>query len=364
MKHRNINKVVIAGGGTGGHLIPAFAIADALKKQKKDIDIMFIGSCRGLEAKLYKNRSEKYYLINIRGISRSLRLKSLFENIFIFPFEFIRGIIRVFKIFSNFKPDIVIGTGGYSSAIPLFVSRFKSIEIMLQEQNAIPGLVNKFFLKKASKVFFGFAPNHMEDNFINSGNPILLKDSSTKKTYNKNERFKIFIIGGSQGSVPINNHFINNYHKYLDMGISLIWQCGKNNVKKIKEIIISEEVDICGFIDPIDMCDYYSSSDLVISRAGALTLSELANFNIPSILIPFPHAANNHQMHNAEYFKSNKSAEIVNQNDLSKGELENKVDSFLADSQLLISMRQEIKKISKPNAASLIASEVLKGRYA
>ena len=368
MKHKKINKIIITGGGTGGHLIPSFAIADALKKQQSNINIRFIGSSKGIESKLYKNRDERCYLINIKGIKRSLSPKAIIENCIIFPFNFLISIIKVLRIFKEFKPDIVIGTGGYSSAIPLFAAKLKKIKIIIQEQNAIPGLVNKLFFKKANKVCFGFKPLYSSKNFINTGNPTLLsnnmidknQDKKNIKPFKANKKMTIFILGGSQGSVPINNHFISHYNKYLDMGIQLIWQCGEKNIRKIKNIISSEKIDLCGFINPPDMAYYYNMADLAISRAGALTLSELANFNLPSILIPFPYAANNHQLYNARYFSSNKSAEIVEQKDLSSGKLEAKVKRILDDIEIIKLMKNEIKKIAKPDAADIIASEVLK----
>ena len=271
------------------------------------------------------------------------------------------------KIFKDFKPDVVIGTGGYSSAIPLFAARFKKVKIILQEQNAIPGLVNRLFLRKASKVCFGFKPIHRSDNFINTGNPTLLfnskvneQDVKNAKSLRADKKMIIFILGGSQGSVPINNHFIKHYNKYLDMGVHLIWQCGEKNINKIKSIISSKSIDLCGFINPSDMSYYYRVADLAISRAGALTLSELANFNLPSILIPFPYAANNHQLYNAKYFASNNSAKIVEQKDLVNGKLEEKVENILDDSRIIKIMKDEIKKIAKPNASEVIASEVLR----
>ena len=144
------------------------------------------------------------------------------------------------------------------------------------------------------------------------------------------------------------------------MGIHLIWQCGENNAKDLKKIIKNKQVDLCGFINPSDMPNYYNQADLVISRAGALTLSELANYNLPSILIPFPYAANNHQLYNARYFRSNQSAIIVEQKDLEIGKLESEVENILNDMRVLENMKKQVKKIAKPDAADYIAKEVLK----
>jgi len=363
---KNIKNIIITGGGTGGHLIPSFAIANALKDKSDNLDIRFIGSQYGIESKLYSSRNEKSYLIKVKGIVRSFKPKSIFQNIFIFPLLFIIAVIKVFKIYKNFKPDVVVGTGGYSSAIPLFVARIKKIKIIIQEQNAIPGLVNKIFLKIAHKVCFGFSPNQKSDNFINTGNPTLLSDNclNIKKEQDRalsdnKDKFTVFIIGGSQGSVPINNHFIKNYNRYIDMGVQIIWQCGEKNISSIKKIVDNENIYLHGFIEPEKMANYYNKANLVISRSGALTLSELANFNVPSILIPFPYSANNHQLYNAKYFYSNKSAEIVLQDELSRGVLEKKFQKIINNGKVIESMKKEIKKIAKPDAANVIADQIL-----
>ena len=146
------------------------------------------------------------------------------------------------------------------------------------------------------------------------------------------------------------------------MGVQIIWQCGEKNIYNIKKIINNDSICLCGFINPEDMPHYYNVANLAISRAGALTLSELANFNIPSILIPFPHSANNHQLYNAQYFYSNKSAEIVLQHELDSGLLEEKVEKIINNNEIINSMKNEIKKIAKPHAAELIATEIL-GAY-
>jgi UDP-N-acetylglucosamine--N-acetylmuramyl-(pentapeptide) pyrophosphoryl-undecaprenol N-acetylglucosamine transferase len=361
---RNIKRIIITGGGTGGHLIPSFAIANALKEKIDDVEIRFIGSKYGIESKLYKDRTERSYLIKSKGLIRGLNPKSILQNLFIFPVACLISVFKVIGIYKKFKPDIVVGTGGYSSAIPLFVARIKRIRIIIQEQNAIPGLVNKLFLSRAHKVCFGFKPKQKSDNFVNTGNPILLsKVQENEKCPNNDSlvegKFTLFIIGGSQGSVPINNHFIENYQKYIDMGVNIIWQCGEKNISNIRKIVCNDKIYLHGFIKPDEMANFYSKANLVISRSGALTLSELANFNVPSILIPFPHSANNHQVHNAKYFYSNKSAEIVLQNELSQGVLEHKFKNIISNKKILDSMKTEIKKIAKPDAAKVIVNNIL-----
>ena len=353
-------KIIIAGGGTGGHLIPAFAIADAFKKNKSDIQIRFMGSDKGIESKLYKLRSEEYYLLKTIGIKRDFSLKSLYHNFILFPFKLLHASIKAFQIFGRFSPDVVVGTGGYSSAIPLFVALLKGIKIVIQEQNSMPGLVNRIFLRKAQKVFFGFKPVKTDNiNYMVSGNPTMINKSKFDINAKKiNDQFTIFILGGSQGSAPINNHFLNHYKQYLEKEIRLIWQCGENNIKSIKNQIKSKYIDLHGFINEIEEC--YLESDLIISRAGALTLTEIANYGKASILIPYPFAANDHQLSNANFYKENNACEIVTQNQLKKGVLEHKVNHMIDNKDVIRGMEKNVSLLSKPNASESIVEEILK----
>ena len=354
--------IIISGGGTGGHLIPAFAIADAFIDSKYNVKVGFVGSEKGIESKLYQQRSEKHYLLKIVGLNRDLNLKSIVHNLLVFPFRFFHSIIKTYKIFKEFKPDMVVGTGGYSSAIPLFVASMKGVKIAIQEQNSIPGLVNRLFLKKAEKVFFGVEPKSFKDvNYVVSGNPTRLSvcDLDEKVEINENN-FTIFVVGGSQGSVPINNHFLNHYKEYLDRwkNVRLIWQCGENNVAFIKNQIHSKYIELHGFINNIEQ--YYLKSDLIIARSGALTLSEISNYKKASILIPFPFAANNHQLLNAQFYKKQGACEIVEQKQLEDGLLEKQVDKLIKNKNIIKSMEKKVFSISKPNAAQDVVDEILK----
>ena len=350
--------IIISGGGTGGHLIPAFAIADAFRLKNIDTKIRFIGSINGIESKLYKLRSEKYNLLKVVGLRRDFSLKGLFHNLVIFPFNFVHSFIKTYSIFNKFSPDIVIGTGGYSSAIPLFVAYLKGVKIFIQEQNSVPGLVNKIFLKKAQSVFFGFEPKEVKGiNYIISGNPTKITQINIDKIIER-QRFTIFILGGSQGSAPINNYFLKNYKKYTDKGIQLIWQCGENNVESIKSKVKSDYVELHGFIHGIEK--YYLNSDLVIARSGALTLSEIANYGKASILIPYPFAANNHQLFNAKFYKKNGASQIVEQYQLKHGILEKEVNQMIDSIDIIKNMEKNASLLSKSNATHNIVDEILK----
>ncbi|MBJ47769.1 MAG: undecaprenyldiphospho-muramoylpentapeptide beta-N-acetylglucosaminyltransferase [Candidatus Marinimicrobia bacterium] len=361
MNKNKIKKIILTGGGTGGHLIPSFAIADKLKALDKNLKIKFIGSKWGIESKLYKDRKETYHLIDIKGFKRKISIFSIYENIVLFPIRFVKSILQVLIIFIQFKPDAIIGTGGYSSAVPLLVAKIKKVKIYIQEQNAIPGLVNKFFLKSANKVFFGFKNECNEKKYYHSGNPILnvVENSLDKSKKNIENNFTIFIIGGSQGSVPINDHFYKNYHHYVNENIKIIWQCGQSNFSKIKKNISNENIELLGFIQPKDMNLYYKKADLVICRSGALTLTELANYCVPSILIPLPNSANNHQFQNAKYFSDYNAAITINQKELKKGILEKTFLNILNEKKKLEKMKLGLQKISMKNSAEYISKEIL-----
>ena len=353
--------IIIAGGGTGGHLIPAFALADAFARKKTCSKIRFMGSENGIESSLYKTRPEKYDLLKTVGLKRGFGLKELVHNLFFFPYKFIHSAIKAYMVFNKFRPDIVIGTGGYSSAIPLFIALLKGVKIVIQEQNSIPGLVNKIFIKKAEKVFFGFEPKESENiNYIVSGNPTISKkyDASAESVKKDSMPFTIFILGGSQGSLPINNHFLNHYKDYVKNGIRLIWQCGENNLQLIKQQIQSKYVELYGFIDEIGK--YYIDSDLIISRSGALTLTEISNYGKASILIPYPFASNNHQLSNANFYKSRGACDIVEQNQLKNGLLEKKVQDIINNRLIIEKMEKKMSLLSKPNASENIVKEIFK----
>ena len=357
-----VKNIIISGGGTGGHLIPAFAIADALKIIE-NLNIRFIGSTNGIEAKLFKKRSEKSHLLDFYGLKRSLDIKSIFHNLFIFPSKFLKSIINVLKIYKNFKPDVVVGTGGYSSAIPLLVAFLKGIKIIIQEQNSIPGLVNRFFITRANKACFGFKPDtNNNENIIVTGNPTIIKNNITDKVKSREfikikNMFTIFVLGGSQGSTPLNNHFLSNYKKYLNMGIQIVWQCGDKNLNQIKSSVKEDNIHLFGFTDNINY--YYSAADLVICRAGALTLTELSIYNKACILVPFPFAAEDHQLKNAQYYKTKGAAEIIEQKFLNKGMLENKVEELFNNPDMIKKMQNKTAFLSKPAAAKKIATEIL-----
>ena len=349
-----ILKIIISGGGTGGHLFPAIAIADILKKNHHKI--IYIGSKHGIEAKTNFFSENESYLINIKGLARTLTIKNIASN-FILPLRIIVSLYSVSKIINRSKPDVIIGTGGYASIIPLWLGIRKNIKTIIQEQNVLPGMVTKLLEKKVDLLFLSFdeSKNYIKNKkSITVGNPIRSSISLTDKNIARkmldidNDKFTIFIIGGSQGATPINNHINDNINFYLDNDIQLIWQTGKNDYNKIKiKYKACKTIKVYDFIKDIKI--QYNSADLIVSRAGATAISEMIFLRKPSILIPYPQAANNHQVLNAKLLSDKDASIMIGQHELGLNILEKNILKLKESKDSLIKMKKEIDRIGHYN---------------
>jgi len=359
-----MNKTIfITGGGTGGHLFPAISIGEELTK--KGFSIIFIGSKHGIEKKQYKKMNLSNYLLNIKGIQRSCSIKSILVNIS-FPFKFILSYINSMLIIRKHRPLAIIGTGGYASGLPLIAGIHSKIPIMIQEQNSIPGIITKSLHKKAYKIFLGskYAEKILKNpNTIYTGNPlrenliILNKNSCKEKLlFNKQKRLILF-VGGSQGASPINNHILENINFYLNNNYQILWQTGSYSYKNIKNTINNKNIKYFKFIDNIS--EAYSAADIIISRAGAIAISEIAYFKKATIFIPLPSSADNHQQINAECLAKEKACIIVEQNNLIKGKLENSIKNLLSNVSKIKELENNINKFAKPAAVKNIANEII-----
>ena len=307
--------ILIAGGGTGGHLFPAFAIGKGLEKE--GANVFYIGSIHGIEKNYKKELKDRLYLLNIKGINRNMSLKSLLNNL-IFPFRFIVSYIKSIIIIKKIKPEIIIGTGGYSSGLPLLVGISFNIKSIIHEQNSYPGITTRFLSKKVNQVFISY--NNIKDsiagsNYLFTGNPVrdnlinISKNDACNQIGINSSKKTIFILGGSQGSMPFNLFFIDCYKELIDKDIQIIWQTGTNQFNEINNLINHPNIIIRPFIKDIHIP--YSCSDLVISRAGAMAIEELKKFNKAMILIPYPNSANNHQKFNALELSDNNAAKLI-----------------------------------------------------
>ena len=359
-------RVIISGGGTGGHIFPAVAIANALKKLAPDTEILFVGANGRME--MEKVPAAGYHIIglDIQGFQRN----SLFKNVML-PFRLFNSVLRARSIIKDFKPDVAVGVGGYASGPLLYAASKMKIPYLIQEQNSFAGITNKWLGKDAAVICVAFAG--MEKFFpakkiIITGNPIrkeavdienkrfaaaeLLSLSPHKKT--------ILLTGGSLGAGTLNKSMLAGLDKIIAADVQLIWQTGKYYYQSVLEQIKGKEhpnIKVLEFLHRMDLA--YAASDLVISRAGAGTIAELCAVKKPAILVPSPNVAEDHQTKNAVALVKNDSAILIAD---SVAELE------LVDIALMLienkgkckELAENIGKMALPDADEIIAWEVLK----
>ncbi len=356
---------MISGGGTGGHIYPAISIAQALKEMLQHVEILFVGAKGKMEMHKVPEAGFKIEGLWISGIQRKMMYKNL-----LFPFKLLSSIAQSYILLKKFKPDIVVGVGGYASGPLLYVATKKRIPTLIQEQNSYAGLTNKWLAKKVNKICVAYAG--MEKHFpieklVLTGNPV--RKTILLHSNRKNEAFKYFeletekptllVIGGSLGARMLNESVLQGLNKLKEKDIQLIWQCGefyyeemkKRSEKKGGKVILKK------FILQMDFA--YTVSDVVISRSGALSISELMITGKPSILVPSPNVAANHQMINAMALVNNEASEMVKDNEA--------MDRLIDEAILLFKDKKRRKKLSKnihamahANAAMDIANEIIK----
>jgi len=361
--------MIFAGGGTGGHLYPAIAIANRIKEllePETKVNTLFIGTKRGLEYQIRDSLGYPLKLINIRGIARSFTPKNL-----LVPFLVVGALLKAKSIINEAKPDVVIGTGGYVAWPVLKIAASKNIITLLQEQNSFPGITTRQLAGKAKKVYLGFdeAKKHLPANTKTklTGNPVRRdiaygeKIKSLEK-YNLDKNKKtILILGGSQGARAINEAVLKSLGTNdLDENYQLLWQTGKRDYKDVVTQVGEKHREHSLFPFAHDMKEIYATSDLVIARAGAITLAELQACNLPSILIPFPFAAGDHQLHNANSFIDYGYAKLIDQSNLGdKDILQIAVDMINSGEAKRMNQKMiEDSKDKKP-AVDLIAEDII-----
>ena len=357
----NRKKIIIAGGGTGGHLFPAIAIGEDLEKD--GMNVKYIGSKNGIEANQKFIKNEKIELLDLRGFIRSWSIGSIIKNILLLT-KVLKSYIKVKKIFKYFKPDFVIGTGGYACAIPLYLGIKNNIPTAIQEQNVLPGMVTRKFANKVDIIFLSFeeTEKHLnKNNYFLVGNPIrsMIKKIDRNKAAQgmglDPKKKTILILGGSQGAKSINDHFMKNHKQYLDKDLQLLWQTGENSRLELKEVD-NPNIKKYEFIDKMDYA--YSTADIVVSRAGATAISEILYLGKPSILIPYPHAADNHQELNAKALELNGASIVVHETEFSNGKLEKSIFSIIDSSEKMELFSSNSKLYSKTDSSLLIKEKL------
>ncbi len=369
-------KVLLSGGGTGGHIFPAIAIADEIKRRFPDAEFLFIGANGKMEMEKVPQSGYKIEGLNIAGFDRG----NLLKNIGL-PFKLISSLLKAKKIIKEFKPDFAIGTGGFASGPALFMAAKMGIPTFIQEQNSLPGKTNTANGKKAKAIFTAYPD--MDKFFPNSkvfflGNPIReniisgMQESSQAKEklgLDKN-KLTILSVGGSLGSRTLNNGWKDNLENLKEKGYQLIWQTGKLDYKEIVDSFqlsvdgnsdnqkpkTNNQIQIKEFIKEMETA--YSAADIIVSRAGAIAISELAVAQKPVILVPFPFAAEDHQTKNAMNLVEKNAARMVKDSEM-KEKFWNTLSEVCEDENLRKEMSDNLKYFAKPNAAKEIVDEIL-----
>ena len=362
-------KVIISGGGTGGHIYPAIAIAKKILEIKKDSEILFVGAKGRMEMEKVPEEGFEIVGLNVVGIQRSMSINGILKNLK-FPFLLMKSLNHARKIIKDFQPNIVVGVGGYASGPTLRMAHRLKIPTLIQEQNSYAGLTNKWLSKKTKKICVAY--ENMNQFFeptklVLTGNPVrkdienLDAKLSEAKTYfkvSKNEKV-ILVLGGSLGAKSINEGILNSIHTIKDKPIKLLWQVGKRYFESIENQLNQiniPNVKALAFIKRMDLA--YSIADIVISRAGALSISELTLAGKPSILVPSPNVSEDHQTKNAMSLV-NKSAAILVEDKQTDSLLRTALDLLKQENQLN-TISKNAKKMGKPNASDDIVKEIFK----
>jgi UDP-N-acetylglucosamine--N-acetylmuramyl-(pentapeptide) pyrophosphoryl-undecaprenol N-acetylglucosamine transferase len=359
-------KVIISGGGTGGHIFPAISIANALKQKDPDIDILFVGAEGKMEMEKVPAAGYKIIGLPVRGFQRKLS----FQNISFF-YKLLVSMVRARKIIRSFKPNAVVGVGGFASGPVLRAASRAGVPTLIQEQNSYAGVTNKILANKVDKIcvaYDGMERFFPKEKIIFTGNPVRqdLTDISGKKheealTYFglKGNMKTLLVVGGSLGARTINKSIEGGLSKIINQKVQLIWQTGKDYFeasKQAADAFKSEEIKVHAFISRMDLA--YSLADVVISRAGASTVSELCMIRKPSILVPSPNVAEDHQTKNAMALIKNDAAMMITDAEAPQ-QLVDVALKLLNDEFMLNVYRENSGKMAVTNSAEKIANEII-----
>ncbi len=357
-------KILLSGGGTGGHIFPAIAIADEIKKRFPDAEFLFIGANGKMEMEKVPQAGYKIEGIDIAGINRGNILSNLG-----LPFKIFKSLSKSKKIIKDFAPDFAVGTGGFASGPALYEASKMGIPIFIQEQNAHAGVTNKILSKKAKAVFTAYpkVEGFPAEKIKFLGNPIReniisgMQETSQAKGKMGLDQNKLTIlsVGGSLGSRTLNNGWKDNLHKLKEKGYQLIWQTGKldyNELSKESRVAnLGSQIQLKEFIK--DMETAYSAADVIVSRAGAIAISELAVAKKTVVLVPFPFAAEDHQTKNAMNLVEKNAAKMVKDSEMQE-KFWNTLAEICENENVRKEMSDNLKYFAKPNAAKEIVDEI------
>ena len=355
-------RFMIAGGGTGGHLYPALAIGAEITNRKPEATVHYIGSKFGLEARVLPERGLSHTLLPISGLQRSFSARSLGRNLLLLG-RVPLALLKVRSLCKTLDPNVIVGTGGYASALPIKVGIGRKIPTVIQEQNSYPGLTTRLFAEAATAVYVGSSDigAYVDTEIEVTGNPVRSEIRNGSKTAGSklfqldSERKTVFLFGGSQGSVPLNLAIQPVLPALQEQGIQLLWQTGPDNYEALEELE-SDTVRIKPYIK--EMAHAYALSDIAVARAGALTLSELSVCGMPSIILPLPNATADHQTKNAKTLVQAGAAVMIQQADLTTANLQETIIGLLDDEDKLTAMGAQALSLGKPRATEDIVDKI------
>ena len=368
MNSKTTKRIFVTGGGTGGHIYPALAVIDELKKNGYD-DIFYVGNPKNQEYTLSKEKLIKFLPVNINGMPRKISLNSLFWAI-----KLIFAILKCIFYVIKYKPDVVFATGGYVSAPLLFASRFTNIPYFQHDADAQPGVVTYCFMDKAIVLSTPFENVKKENEKVNvqvTGNPIrsdfsTLSKEEAKQKLNLDDKIVVLVMGGSQGARSINRAIIPIAKKLTEEFNIRIWhQSGEKKYDETVDLLMEHFPDykdnpnykLFPYID--DMPTILKASDIAIARSGSLSLSEIQASGVASILIPYPYSAGDHQLKNAQVLVEQGSAQLIIDFDLTSEVLYENLSEILKDKEKLHAMQNKALENAKPNAVKQITKNII-----
>ncbi len=363
-------KVLITGGGTGGHIYPAIAIANKIQSGMKDSQILFVGTEKGLESDLVPKAGYELKTITVRGFRRKI------------SFDTIRSVKDLFKglqeagaIIKSFRPDVVIGTGGYVCGPVVFVASLMNIKTVIHEQNVVPGVTNKILSKFVNKILISFEES---SRYFSNSSKLAVTGNPVRKEFIQYDREKfrselgivddriiVTSFGGSRGAEKINEVMLEVMKRFNDRkDITIHHITGERHygqmMEKFKAMNLAHSINLSLLAYVHDMPKLMGASDLIISRSGAITLAEVTAMGLPSILIPSPHVTNNHQEYNARVLEKNGAAVLLLEKDLNDKNIVDLLHLFIRDRERLVEMSARSKSLAKENATELIYANILK----
>jgi len=355
-------KFILSGGGTGGHIYPAIAIANELKSRFPDAEFLFVGAQDKMEMQKVPQSGYAIEGLWIAGLQRKLTLQNA-----MFPLKLVNSLWKSRKIIKKFKPDVVIGTGGFASGPLLQVANSLNIPTVIQEQNSYPGITNKLLSKKANAICVAYENLERffpKDKIVFTGNPVRqdILDIDSKRSealsyFNLDENKKtLLIIGGSLGARRINQLIAKEIDFLRNNNLQIFWQCGNLYMTDYKHFSELENVQVVSFIDRMDLI--YAAADFVISRAGASSVSELCLVGKPTIFIPSPNVAEDHQTKNAKAIVDKNGALLIKESELDE-KFESVFNKLIHDENLQKSLSESMKKLAKPNATKDIVEQIV-----